>query len=388
MPYDASMTAKCGLSHNQKLLTTIEGAMAGDVAAFTALTRQYAPHILFNVKTRIDHPEAAEDVAQEIALQMYRTIGNLQTPFAFRSWLQRIIVNMCANYNNRDARKNYDVRLDRVEELESPVAESSPDDLVEDDDRRSQLYQMILRLPDRQRECVVMHYYDEMSYHEIAETLGIADGTVSSAIGKAKDNLRKQLRYTGALDYSGAGSAAFAGVIFSPALVSSALQQGAARVVPDQQVHQLCAAVEAAVRGAGGVGTGVIAAAQALKSGHTKLLRALMAATVALAVLGGAGYLIARLMEPPSVAPAAASARYDPDASVALSGDRTLVLSIRDSSRVVGWELRDSGTGKRIATGDGTEAGAPQAAGSYEVAWKLVSPAGLSGQIAQSFDVQ
>ena len=403
-------------AESRRLQHTIERAVAGDEQAFTDLYRRYADHILFHVKAKITHPEDAESVAQDVALQMFRAIGRLQNPYAFQSWMQRIINRVCVNYNRREGKKkDQDVMLEAAEDIESPALVDHPEDLAISEDLRARLYNCVLKLPPRQRDCILMCYYDEMSYHEIAEALGIAEGTVSSALGKAKKTLKELLAHEG---IEGGESSALASLGFGPVLAAS-LRYGAAHSVSQAQIDRLCQAVALKIKETGAAK----GAAGGQGDGGRGLVGWLIPVIVVLLVLAGGAALVAKFVHTPTSGSASTVVSYSPQATVEIEGGdvtgagagadanigtgttgKTAVaanaataatpvrlhLKIHDNSRVAGWTITAAAGGKILNAGSGLTVAEPLrnlAPGTYEISWKLISSKGVPGAITQSFTI-
>jgi RNA polymerase sigma-70 factor (ECF subfamily) len=187
------------LGSNDELFNIIDRAKGGDVAAFETLYRDKLKSILFNVKQNIDNPNDAEDVAQEIVLLMYKNLGKLKSPFAFSTWLHRIIVNACYRHNTRNkdnsANKNTQNEMNEISDVDKDV---SPSAAFDDSSQRNEIMEAVRNLPLKQRTAIVMYYYDEMSQAEIGEALGVSEKTVSTNLYKAKKNLKTLLneKYT------------------------------------------------------------------------------------------------------------------------------------------------------------------------------------------------
>jgi RNA polymerase sigma-70 factor (ECF subfamily) len=172
----------------------IKRAMLGDEDAFNEIYSVFAKTILFNTHNMIIDKENVEDVAQEIALVMAKRINTLNSPFAFSSWLHRIIFNVCTTHNEKIKQTvSLDTEIESGKEPAEDRSENIPQEAAENVTVNELIADSIDRLPEAQRNMLVMRYYDDMSYKEIAKATNVAIGTVSSTIRKAKTGLKKIL---------------------------------------------------------------------------------------------------------------------------------------------------------------------------------------------------
>lgn len=133
----------------------------------------------------------AEDMAQEVFLQVIRAIRQYQYPRPFKPWLYAIATNLARNHYNRpDTRRTISSERFSSERLTSDTA--AEDALLENDEAQ-QVAALLMALPDHQREVVILRYYQELSLAEIAEVLGIPVGTVKSRLSLGLGRLRAMM---------------------------------------------------------------------------------------------------------------------------------------------------------------------------------------------------
>jgi RNA polymerase sigma-70 factor (sigma-E family) len=124
--------------------------------------------------------EGAEDLMQESFVRLAPKISSLREEIVW-PYLRRIAVNLA---NDRFRKAALDLRVRRAE----TVQVDHPDLGV-----AHEVWEAVRRLPSRQRACVVLRYYEDMTERQIAETLGCSPGTVKSSTSRALDRLRKEL---------------------------------------------------------------------------------------------------------------------------------------------------------------------------------------------------
>jgi RNA polymerase sigma-70 factor (ECF subfamily) len=173
----------------------VEKAIRGDDAAFSELCRRKSKDILYYVGKLISNKDDAEDAAQEAILSMYQGIRRLQHPEAFYAWMYRVITNRCFNFlgaQGAGRMKEIDITLfdDRLTEEK---AEFLPEEYLQREDVRSRLIAIINRLPRKRRSAVLMYYYEDLSYAEIAYALNVSVSTVSTNLMRARNDIRKEL---------------------------------------------------------------------------------------------------------------------------------------------------------------------------------------------------
>lgn len=169
---------------------TIEQARSGDVAAFGRLYREYEGRIYGLALRMLLDPTRAEDVTQEIFVRAWRKIDRFSGRSAFYTWLYRLAVNVVLNELRRRSREPLSVdptedRLDRAAEPRSPA--------VAGPSTRLDLERAITALPRQGRLVFWLHDVEGYRHREIAEMLGIAEGTSKAHLHRARLRLREEL---------------------------------------------------------------------------------------------------------------------------------------------------------------------------------------------------
>jgi len=135
---------------------------------------------------------AAEDLAQEVFLRVYRSRQSYEASAKFTTWLYRIATNLAVNHA-RDTRKE---RPEVTVSLDEPDEETGTTMDVADSKRERMLAirRKVETLPERQRLAVVMHKYQQMDYKQIADVLKLSESATKSLLFRAYETLREQLR--------------------------------------------------------------------------------------------------------------------------------------------------------------------------------------------------
>lgn len=164
----------------------------GDEKAFKELVDKYKATIVNTCYAFVHNREDAEDLAQEVFISFYQSIGKFRGECSVATWLHRIAVNLCI-----DHRKSLRERIKKinVEEWELKTGPSSEDPLawehLAEDELKVLLHQAIDSLPKRQRTALILNKYEDLSYQQIAEVMGISVSSVESLLFRAKNNLEK-----------------------------------------------------------------------------------------------------------------------------------------------------------------------------------------------------
>jgi len=166
-------------------LDCVERCLRGETAAFRPLVERYQ-RLLYAVALRmLGNREEATDAAQTAFVRAYQKLRTFDRRHKFFSWLYRILVNECLN-----VRRN----LRRFQPIDPAlVAPDDPEAGVEQAELRQAVETALLQLPVAQREVVVLRHYGDLSYHEIAEVLHVAEKTVRSRLYSARQRLGELL---------------------------------------------------------------------------------------------------------------------------------------------------------------------------------------------------
>jgi len=159
----------------------------GDERAFQLLSRRHLPAILGLARRILGNAAEAEDVAQEAFMRVWTHAPRWQPLAQFRTWLTRIVINLCLD---RKRRARW-VELETAGDIVDPAPGAG--EKAEDDERERMLAAAIEKLPARQRSAIVLTYGDGMSNAQVAEILDTSVSAVETLLVRAKQNLRRAL---------------------------------------------------------------------------------------------------------------------------------------------------------------------------------------------------
>jgi RNA polymerase sigma-70 factor (ECF subfamily) len=161
----------------------------GSPAEFEEMYHQQAPRIYSLACRMAGSPEDGEDLLQEIFLQAYRKLGSFKGDSSLGTWLYRLALNHCLDYV-----RSRQVKMKKL--TDSLEADSIHEPSAKHDTpiARLDLDRALERLPDGCREAFVLHDVEGFDHKEVAELLGIAEGTSKSQVFKARLKLRALLK--------------------------------------------------------------------------------------------------------------------------------------------------------------------------------------------------
>ncbi|MEX0726147.1 MAG: sigma-70 family RNA polymerase sigma factor [Planctomycetaceae bacterium] len=176
----------------------------GDDAAFTQLVANYQDRLISVLYHLVRDQEAAEDLAQEVFLRIYRNRERYKPKARFVTWIFRIANNLASN-----ARRNKGRRKEVSLSQPKPGSETSgtysriladksalmPVRLADRQEVRLLVQNALDALNDRQRLAVLLHKFENMSYADIGETMDLSTSAVKSLLSRAREVLRTELEH-------------------------------------------------------------------------------------------------------------------------------------------------------------------------------------------------
>ena len=173
----------------------------GDESAFAYLVQKYRRPMVSFMYRMCHNPAAAEELAQEVFLRVYRSRSTYEPTAKFSTWIYRIATNLAVNHarDTRHERPEKSVRLDEPDAETGTTPDLADTSLTVEEqilqrERMAMIRAKVQALPERQRMAVLMHKYQQMDYRQIAEVLKLSESATKSLLFRAYESLREQLK--------------------------------------------------------------------------------------------------------------------------------------------------------------------------------------------------
>jgi RNA polymerase sigma-70 factor, ECF subfamily len=182
----------------------VQRAQAGDPAALSALVQSQQTYVYSIAMSLMHNPADAADMTQEAFVRLLRSLGTYRGETRFTTWLYRLVTNICLDGLRRKGRP--------IESLDMPLADDEgpsagerladndrwthPDEQVELRESADEVRAALAQLPTPQRVALTLHYFQDMRYEDIAETMGLPLNTVKSHIRRGKERMALLLQAT------------------------------------------------------------------------------------------------------------------------------------------------------------------------------------------------
>lgn len=177
-----------------ELITLVERATQGDAAALGHLVTEYWRFVYSMCLSHVGQAADAEDLTQEVFIQVSHDVAGLREPDKFLPWLRQVARNVCRMWRRRQ-HATYEP-LDMIAEVDDPTAAARF--------RRTELAEivrgMLARVSPRSREVLALHYLAGYSEMEIAVALGLSSATIKSRLREGQEACQSQGRMEGSLE--------------------------------------------------------------------------------------------------------------------------------------------------------------------------------------------
>ncbi len=177
----------------------MERIKQGDMEAFRELIEAHQHRVVGTVAKMLNDDAEAEDIAQQVFVRVWKSAPRYEPTAKFTTWLFKITRNLVLNELRR--RKRHLTRsLDEADDDDHQAIQvadagvKSPDTTMLDDEMQAAIQRAIDELPETQRLAIILRRYDEFSYEEIAEIMGLSVPAVKSVLFRARTDLREKLR--------------------------------------------------------------------------------------------------------------------------------------------------------------------------------------------------
>lgn len=178
----------------------IDKLKQGNESAFKELVESYRNMVVNTCFGLLHNTEDAEDVAQDVFVEVFRSVENFRADSKISTWLYRIAVNRSLNFiRDNQKRKWFQSFEDAVESKKEALNQlakgysDNPETELENSQRALILHEAIDSLPENQRVAFTLNKYEDLAYKEISEVMNLSVSSVESLIHRAKKNLQKKL---------------------------------------------------------------------------------------------------------------------------------------------------------------------------------------------------
>ena len=178
----------------------IKNLRSGNQAAFSLLIDDYQQKVFHTCISFVPNKEDAEDIAQEVFLEVYKSIGKFKGNSKLSTWIYKICTNKCLEFIRKKNAKKRLVFIQRILGNEIPLDKTNfftefnhPGILLEHKEQSETIYLALNTLPESQKTVFTLAKLDGKTYQEIVEITGKSLSSVESIMFRAKKNLQKKI---------------------------------------------------------------------------------------------------------------------------------------------------------------------------------------------------
>ena len=165
----------------------LSDAQAGDRAAYSAILQSRQAMVYSIARNFLRNPAHAEDIAQDVFLELHRNLQSIESGAHLISWLRQVTGRKCIDQSRRAWFRRWTSLDEGIVHRETTVAEPR-DPLLAD-----RIHDAMGKLPEKTRLMMIMRYQEEMEPGEIADSMKVPVGTVKSTIHRGLEQLRRRL---------------------------------------------------------------------------------------------------------------------------------------------------------------------------------------------------
>lgn len=181
----------------------VKRAKNGDINAFEIIVKTYEKKI-YNLALRYNNNrEDAFDISQEVFIKVFRSIGSFKEESSFSTWLYRVAVNVCIDYQRKNKKHSNSLSLTirdddgDEQQLEIEDISYSPETVYDRTELRESIGKALNMLSEEHKQVLILREINGLSYEEIAEVLSLEEGTVKSRIYRGREKLCRILSSEG-----------------------------------------------------------------------------------------------------------------------------------------------------------------------------------------------
>ncbi len=176
----------------------IKQVKSGNKDAFRILVGNYHQMVIRICMSFVNQQEDAEDIGQEVFIEMFKSMSSFREESSLSTWLYRMAVNKSLDFIRQKKRKKRGYGLlsnmDHSELANLSVADlNDSDGIMEEEERRRILMNVMLKLPERQRVALTLSKLDELPQKEVARIMDVSEGSIESLLVRGKKKLKELL---------------------------------------------------------------------------------------------------------------------------------------------------------------------------------------------------
>jgi RNA polymerase sigma-70 factor (ECF subfamily) len=186
------------MSHDEKAL--IKKAQRGNILAFESLVKNYDRQVLQLAYNMVNNTQDAEDIYQEVLVRVYKNLHRFEFKSEFSTWLYRVVVNYCINFNKKRRRlKAYSIDKEFQNGDENwkksvKSEEQNPEESFLNLELSREIEAALQQLSPKQKTVFILRHYHGHKLKEIAEILKCSEGTVKNYLFRATQKMQRQLK--------------------------------------------------------------------------------------------------------------------------------------------------------------------------------------------------
>jgi len=198
------------LEHDAQLMLLVK---EGDESSFAKLLERYRAPVMNFIYRMVQNQTAAEELAQDVFLRVYRARKSYEPSAKFTTWLFRIATHIALNAirDGRNERGLESLDEEHSQAVNLPDRRGTVEQALVEEARFAEIRRAVQSLPAKQRAAVLMHKYQEMDYTQIARVLDCSESAVKSLLFRAYETLRLKLAHFAVRGAVGARSVAARG---------------------------------------------------------------------------------------------------------------------------------------------------------------------------------
>jgi RNA polymerase sigma factor, sigma-70 family len=178
--------------NNQDLAKIVKQVQKDKEQNFERLVHEIYRTIYYLSFKFLGSEEEAQDVAQDILLNIYKNIDELKVPESFNRWMNRIIYSRCTNRLKQISNRKEEYN-EVVTSKEETILEESPENIVQTKEKNKFILEIINDLPIKQKEVVLLYYYQQLTAPEIASVLDCSLPSIQNRLYYAKKSIRNRM---------------------------------------------------------------------------------------------------------------------------------------------------------------------------------------------------